>query len=139
MHGLADRNVVIGLKSPLGSRVGKFAIAHQDTKTPRVQKRLVDTGDGFGDQSPADLPLDFRAIAAAPGLGGIVEGFGVDDRSIEKVMPRTMCEAVGFLNVCGPEVPRRDHDTVGGFVARKLLEIGVSFTTATAGVAGLAQ
>ncbi len=67
------------------------------------------------------VPFRRQTIAVAPGVGGIVEGTGIDDRPIEKIIRRIVRIGIGVENIDGAEFADGDDKIVMRPAAAQLI------------------
>src|SRR3984893_11750889 len=73
------------------------------------------------------IPFDGRAIGIAPGIGGVIEGPGIDQRPVEEIVARVVGIVEGVENVGDAELANGNHQPVGSLRSRKLVDAGLHF------------
>jgi len=96
--------------------------------------------EGASPQRPAPLvPLGRDAIGVAPGVGGVVESPGVDQRPVHEVAARVVGVCIGVEDIDHREPAHPEHQAVGGPRAAQLVLIGIDRLALAAQIDGLAE
>ena len=108
---------------------------HRELLEGRVEDAAVGTVAAGGSrreveyaaaQGPGALvPLGGRAVGVAPGVAGIVERAGVDQRPVQKVGLGTVGIFVGIEDVDDGELADRQHQAVGRARPGELVDVGL--------------
>ena len=83
--------------------------------------------------------FDGAAIGESPGVGGVVEGSGVDQGPVQEIAARIIRVLIFVENIDHAELADRDHQPVRGLRSRKLVDAGVDFLNVAAEVDGLPE
>src|SRR6266446_2101141 len=110
---------------------------------PRVERLAVrdfrQVEQPGSDCPPVLIPLDGCTIGVAPGVGGVIERAGVDDRPVHEIGSRIMGVAVGVEDIDDPELSQREHNAIGGLSAGKLVQARIDVRGFAAQVDRLAE
>src|ERR1700728_107659 len=87
-------------------------------------RRLVEDAAAHGPVAP--VPFCGRAVAETPGIGGVVEGSGIDQRPVHEVTARIVSVFVVVEYVGDAELADGEHETVGSLRAGELIGRGVN-------------
>ncbi|MCY1172097.1 hypothetical protein D9M73_122260 [compost metagenome] len=120
-HGDADSAVAV----PDRVAMLDFAI---ELKLAEIALQHLAIGD-FGEvEQPGPhrprppIPFDRRTRTIAPGVGGIIEAAGIDERPVDEIGARIMRVAVGIEHIADPELAERHHHPVGRPPGGELIE-----------------
>ena len=85
------------------------------------------------------IPLGGGAVSKTPGVGGVVQGAGVDQRPIHKVAARIVGVFVGVENVGDGELADGEHQPVRRLRAAELVGRAIHLLRVAAEIDGLAD
>src|SRR5262249_8333704 len=97
----------------------------------RIEGRAVRNGREI-ESSPTHLPrplipLRHGTVGVAPRVGGVVERPGVDERPVQKVIPRIVRVPIVIEDVADGELAHGKNQAVGGSRYRELIDASCDF------------